>query len=263
MFCLNYYPSQKYIEDADELMIPYNRGDRTLQDFIKKYQQKTIIIKLILVDLTDIDIQLLRGLCNKYHNVKVIIHGKDKVTLMQQNQIPFFIAHSVSTVDELYDFISYHPTDIYIGNELGFLLDKVSNLLHKNNIKVRVIPNMCQANGFNLSAIKTFFIRPEDIPIYSTFVDVFEIVADKNRQQTLFKVYKQEKWFGKLSDLIVGFSDDLDNKYIINSFGPIRSKCGKRCLLTPGSCNICDRLVETAATLKDNKIVISRQKKTN
>ena len=263
MFCLNYYPSQKYIEDADELMIPYSRGDRALQDFIKKYQQKTIIIKLILVDLTDIDIQLLKGLCNKYHNVKVIIHGKDKVTLMQQNQIPFFIAHGVSTVDELYDFISYHPTDIYIGNELGFSLDKVSNLLHKNNIKVRVIPNMCQANGFNLPVIKTFFIRPEDISIYSTFVDVFEIVADKNYQQTLFKVYKQEKWFGKLSDLIVGFSDDLDNKYIIDSFGPIRSKCGKRCLLTPGSCNICDRLIETAATLKDNKIVISRQKKTN
>ena len=261
MFCLNYYPSQKYIEDADELMIPYNRGDRALQDFIKKYQQKTIIIKLILVDLTDIDIQLLKGLCNKYHNVKVIIHGKDKVTLMQQNQIPFFIAHGVSTVDELYDFISYHPTDIYIGNELGFSLDKVSNLLHKNNIKVRVIPNMCQANGFNLPVIKTFFIRPEDISIYSTFVDVFEIVADKNYQQTLFKVYKQEKWFGKLKEVIPTFKGDLDSKYLLDTFGMIRSKCGKRCLYKPGSCAICDRFSELAKTFEKNKIVIRTAKK--
>ena len=37
MFCLNYYPSQSYLQDADELKIKYRPADRTLEDFLKTY----------------------------------------------------------------------------------------------------------------------------------------------------------------------------------------------------------------------------------
>jgi hypothetical protein len=64
-------------------------------------------------------------------------------------------------------------------------------LLHHNNIKLRVFPNICQSSFSETPSIKTFFIRPEDISIYSTFVDVFELITDEEREQVIYKIYKQ------------------------------------------------------------------------
>ena len=152
---------------------------------------------------------------------------------------------------------------MYICEELGFSLEKIGKLLHDNNVRVRVYPNICQSSFPETPSIKTFFIRPEDISVYSTFVDVFELISDESRQQTLFKIYKQEKWFGKIKDLIPTFKGELDSKYILNSFGTIRSKCGKRCMYQPDHCSICDRFLELADTLKENNIIVRKEKINN
>ena len=257
MFCLNYYPSEKYIQDADQLKIKYRPSDRTLETFLEKYNNKSIVID-ISDSFEDIDAKLLKGLYEKYKNIKIIInfYNGDHLKRAQDYNIPYFFSNYVYTIDQLNGFLKYNPTDMYICQELGFSLDKVSKLLHDNNIKVRVFPNICQSSFAGTPSIKTFFIRPEDVKIYSAFVDVFELVSDQKTQQVLFKIYKQEKWFGKISELIPTFSDDLDSKYIIQSFGVIRSVCGKRCMYKPGSCNICGRLTELSKTLEEKKIVV-------
>lgn len=264
MFCLNYYPSQKYIQEADELKIKYRRADRTLPDFLEKYKNKSIVIDMS-DSFEDIDIQLLKGLYKKYNNIKIIFdfNNKDYLTKATNNEIPFFFINPVTTIDQLHGFLKYHPTDMYICEELGFSLDKISKILHDNNIKVRVYPNICQSSFSETPSIKTFFIRPEDISIYSTFVDVFELISDKDRQQILFKIYKQEKWFGKIKNLIPTFKGELDSRYTLSSFGVIRSKCGKRCMYKPASCSICDRLLELAATFKENNIIVRKEKINN
>ena len=65
MFCLNYYPNQKYIEEADQLKIKYKPADRTLVDFLEVYKKKSIVI-----DVNDIfvkqDAVLFSELCKKY-----------------------------------------------------------------------------------------------------------------------------------------------------------------------------------------------------
>ena len=48
MFCLNYYPSQKYLQDVEEFRIKYRPADRTLEDFLDVYKDKSIVI-----DVTD------------------------------------------------------------------------------------------------------------------------------------------------------------------------------------------------------------------
>ncbi len=189
MFCLNYYPSQSYLKDADEFRIKYRPADRSLEDFLKEYQNKSIVI-----DVTDtfdeLDAKLFKGLSEKYHNIKLIIdyHNKDHLVLVQEYEIPYFFINSISTIDELTGYIKYHPTDMYICEELGFSLDKVSKILHDNNIKVRVYPNICQSSFSETPSILTFFIRPEDISIYSTFVDVFELISDQDRQEVIYKI---------------------------------------------------------------------------
>lgn len=264
MFCLNYYPSQKYIQGADEIKIKYRPADRTLQDFLEKYQNKSIVI-----DVTDsfdeIDAKLFKGLYEKYTNFRLIVdfNNKDCLELIQNCQLPFFFSNFVTTIDQLNGYIKYAPTDMYICEELGFSLDKVSKILHENNIKVRVFPNICQSSFSETPSIKTFFIRPEDISIYSTFVDIFELISDESRQQIIYKIYKQQKWFGSIKEVIPSFKDNLDSRFLLNTFGMIRSKCGKRCMYNSNSCSICDRFIEFADTLKENKIIIRKAKKKN
>ena len=262
MFCLNYYPSESYLKDAEEFKIKYHPADRTLQDFLKKYKDKSIVID-ISESFEEIDAKLLKELYDKYSNLKVIIdfNNKEHLSRAQEYEIPYFFMNLVSTIDQLNGFIKYHPTDMYICEELGFSLDKVSKLLHDNNIKVRVFPNICQSSFSETPSIKTFFIRPDDIPIYDLFVDVYELISDQERQKVLYKIYKEERWFGKIKEIIPTFDGELDSKYLLNTFGQIRCKCGKRCMYKPESCSICDRFIEVADTFKDNKIVIRKEKK--
>jgi hypothetical protein len=139
---------------------------------------------------------------------------------------------------------------MYICEELGFNLEKISNLLHSKGIKVRVLPNVCQSSFPDTPSIKTFFIRPEDIPAYEKYVDVFELLSDPWRQRVIFKVYKQQKWFGKVQEIIPSFKGDLDSRFLLSSFGVVRSRCGKRCMYKPESCSICDRFTELADTFE-------------
>lgn len=264
MFCLNYYPFQDYLQDADELKIKYHPADRSLEDFLKKYIDKSIVINIDEA-FEDIDAQLFKGLFDKYKNFKLIVSFENKEALkkIQENEIPFFFSNFVTTIDQVYGLMKYHPTDMYICEELGFSLDKIGKILHENNIKVRVFPNICQSSFEDTPSIKTFFIRPNDIPTYSAFVDIFELISDQPRQKVLFKIYKQEKWIGRINEFIPSFKGDLDNKYILSNFGAIRSKCGKRCLYRPGSCNICDRFIDFANTLEKHKLIVKSVKKTN
>lgn len=264
MFCLNYYPSQKYIQEADQFKIKYRPADRTLEDFLDTYRDKSIVID-VSNSFEEIDAQLLQGLYQKYQNIKIILdfNNKEHLSRAKSHKIPYFFINPVTTIDQLNGLLSYHPTDMYVCEQLGFSLDKISKVLHDNNIKVRVFPNICQSSFSETPSIKTFFIRPDDIPIYSVFVDVFELIADEKRQRILFKIYKQEHWFGKLNEVIPSFKDDLDSKYLLNTFGAIRSKCGKRCMYKPGSCSICDRFTNLADTFKENKIVVRKAKKKN
>jgi hypothetical protein len=183
------------------------------------------------------------------------------LTRAKKYEIPFFFTNHVTTIDEVHGLLQYHPTDMYICEELGFSIDKVSKILHDNNIKVRVYPNICQSSFSSTPSIKTFFIRPEDIVIYSLYVDVFELISDKERQQIIYKIYKQGQWLGNLSEIIPSFKGELDGRFILNPFGLIRTKCKKRCMYDLGSCTVCEKFLNLGDTLKENNIFVKRKKK--
>lgn len=256
MFCIDYYPYEDYIKSADQLKIKYNPTDTSLSDFLNKYIEKSVVID-VSDNFDEVDCRLFQGLCEKFKNFKLIIKYENTkhLELVQKYNVPFFFMNFVTTMDKLYGFLKYRPTDMYICEDLGFSIDKVSEILHKNNIKVRVFPNICQSSFPETPSLLTFFIRPDDVPAYEPFVDVFELVSDKDRQGIIFKIYKQHKWFGEISEVIPTFKNPLDSRFLLNDFGVFRTRCGKRCLYKPGSCDICGRMVELAATFKKNNIV--------
>jgi len=139
---------------------------------------------------------------------------------------------------------------MYICEELGFSLDRISDLLHNNGIRVRVFPNICQSSYADIPSIKKFFIRPEDITVYSNYADVFELIADPTRGEVIYKIYNQRKWIGELNELIPSFVDSLKNDHILSIFGPIRLKCKKRCMYNPKSCSMCSLFLDLSENMK-------------
>lgn len=258
MFCLNYYPNHSYLKDVEELKITYRATDRTLEDFLQLYQDNKTIIIDVTNSFEETDAQLLQGLNIKYQNIKLVIDINDSnsIELVKAYKLPFFFVNFASTIDEVYEFMSFHPTDIYICSGLGFQLNKISKLLHDNDIRVRVFPNICQSSFSTIPSLKTFFIRPEDIPIYAKYVDVFELISDADRQGIIYKIYKQQKWFGDISEIIPSFKGNLDSRFLLNTFGESRVKCGRRCLIDPKSCDICDTLAGLAKALEKVGIVV-------
>lgn len=263
MFCLDYFPNKSYVKEVEQLRIYYRPADRTLQDFLQQYQNKSIIID-VQGAFEDLDAELLKGLEQKYQNFRLIINfeNKEHLNRVQKYEIPFFFSNYVGTIDEMYGLMKYNPTDMYICEELGFSLDKVSIILHEHNIKVRVIPNLCQSSFAETPSILKFFVRPEDISFYSTngLIDIFEIVSDIDHQAILYKIYKQGYWAGPIKQVIPNFKEDLDSRFLMDYFAVIRSKCGKRCLYKPDSCDICHRFIELADTFKDNDLFIKKKK---
>lgn len=259
MFCLTYYPFEKYLEDADELKITYRAADRTLQDFLEKFKQKSIVIE---GQFKDQDLLLFKGLKQKFNNFKLIIYSNetDVLNKIKEYKIPFFFNDFVGTIDKMYGLMKYQPTDMYICEQLGFSIDQVSKVLHNHNIKVRVMPNIAQSSWAETPALQKFFIRPEDINVYATYVDVFELIAPQPQQAVIYKIYKQGYWSGPIKEIIPNFKDNLDSRFVGKAFGVIRTACHKRCLYKPESCDICNRIKDLSQTFKDNNIFIRPQK---
>jgi len=114
-----------------------------------------------------------------------------------------------------------------------------------------------------LPSWQQFFIRPEDTDtVYQRYVDVYEIYSTKNPAtfDVFYQTYAIDKeWKGKLADLIPGFEDyELDNSYLMQTWGFYRSTCQKICHFTD-ACRICPKMITlaNALALKEGKKISS------
>jgi hypothetical protein len=152
-------------------------------------------------------------------------------------------------------------SDIYLVEDICFELEAAAALLHEAGIRIRVFPNICQTcvNEDDISSLKTFFIRPEDIKLYAKYVDTFEFFGEKDKINTLYKIYaKKEAWPDDLSILITNFKDEVPNQCLSQLFGERRIKCGKKCFKGK-SCRVCDALVDMAKIMKENNLVFTQE----
>lgn len=171
----------------------------------------------------------------------------------------WFYMDKVSTLDKLTEYKNKGVSDIYLCGELCFELDKLAKVLHEAGIRIRVCPNYVQMSG-NINPTLGFWIRPEDIKLYSQFVDVFELVptAAKNFS-ILHKIYFQDqRWFGPYSEIIAGYDGPLNGQTTIPFFGEYRVSCGKKCL-KGGHCQMCFTSEQLSKSLYDKGIFISEE----
>ena len=210
----------------DELKIKYQPADRTLETFLETYKDKAIIID-VSENFEDIDAQLLKGLYKKYKYIKIAFNfNRDFLLRAQKYEIPYFFTDYVTSIDKLIGLMEYLPTDMYICEELGFFLPKVSKILHDNGIRVRVFPNICQSSFSETPSLKTFFIRPEDIFFYAQYVDILRnacqgagtneediikvIAATNNQERAMIRRLYNQKYN---EDLVARLQSELSGDF--------------------------------------------------
>jgi hypothetical protein len=175
--------------------------------------------------------------------------------------IPFFYDEHFSTMDGIYGAIQRGVSDVYATEGLGFRLKDISEYCHKNNVKVRIIPNIAQYKpGFkdDIPDLYKFFVRPEDVEFYEGDVDVFEFIAPADRTSVLYEIYRNGRWLGDLGELIIGLNEPLENTVIAPTFGQGRKNCGQKCLI--GKCYLCNQVRELGKLFYDYNLEMTREK---
>lgn len=272
-YCLPYIRNFKYMEDLDEVYIPYNCEDDVvfLESMLKLRRefQNTIVI-----EITD-ENKFIEKKCIEYFKQlqrdELIGDFKLKFPTYSQDynyfyracknaEIPFFFGKHIKDWDSFHYFIDLGVSDLYIVESLAFELDKLGALAHAKGISIRAFANVCQSSVRDFNILKSFFIRPEDVHIYEPYVDVIEFYGDLTIQEVMYKVYARDgKWFGPLQEIIIGLDSAviLDSRFIVPVYARTRLKCGKRCL-KGFNCSICEKVVDVGETLKERGTYIKQ-----
>ena len=254
--CIQWRKGFKYLSQIDEFNIDYKNKEIKLVNFLEHYAKTQRVNIRLPKDYTKDDIDLLEAIFERDKpNIALILPDKYYIDELKEKEIPYYFPTLITSWDELISTLELYPSDVFISGELGFDLEKVFNITQKNNVRIRCYANVVQSSSKRYKqGFKNFFIRPEDIDWYSNFVDVIEFYDSIEQQNVLYTVYfKDKEWNGDLREIIKGLSLKINNYYILGSeFGRRRTHCQKRCFKGE-RCVLCDRLVELADTLNDNK----------
>ena len=269
-YCINYSNKSHIIDKVDEILIRYDKNKilELFTQFIPAHLNQRVIVQLMEENNIDTIVNNLKKIISIYNENKDIkfdiqlpFYNQKFMEELKDTNLKYFFKVAANSWDKFTGLISQNVSDIYITDELAFELDKVAEIAHKNNIKVRIYPNVAQSRWDKLSDILKFFIRPEDIEMYKPYVDVCEFYGDKAQQiDTYYKIYQEDKkWFGDLQEIIIGLDSKIDSRYIIPRFAEKRIKCGKDCL-KGGKCEMCKRILDLSEQLENAHLIVQIDK---
>ena len=175
------------------------------------------------------------------------------LTKVKEKGIPFFLNTPVTNWESLSLYLNtLGVSDIYVGEDLGFDIQNVKTVAAAKNVQVRFYPYIYH---FDMG-IKTFFIRPEDVPYYEDYIDVLDFTnLPVDEQYIYYEIYKDKKWYGNLKEIFPALNIDLDSRCVVSLFGKKRVSCQRKCLKGQ-KCDLCNTIANLSETLKENNIII-------
>lgn len=272
-YCAQYLKSiKKSLKDFDEVSIKFDSQDTELVKYLQKHQ--TQVTNIIILDPDTFCAhkrwKLLNTIAETYPalNFKVQINQcrgarvltPPELEIVENLKVPFFFGDRITCFEELNYFLKFSPTDVFLAEDICFDLPRAQRLCAALGTRIRAFANVAQSSLITTDALKKFFIRPEDVETYERYIDVLEFWGSEDRQATLLQIYKEGTWFGDLQSLILGLGIEIDSRYLLPSFGAVRTDCKRQCL-AGSPCRVCERMLSIANTLEDRKIYIKRQKK--
>ena len=261
-YCMNYDKNSAYLNKVDEINILFNPNEpiEELINFCQEHKEQRINCLLSSDEINIIEKLLIEQ--NNNSNLYLVFSDRNEELDVLLGKFPnphFYFSTWVNDWDRFLGYVEYGVSDIYVVEGLGFELEALSAIARKNNIQIRVFPNVAQSSWKNTDALRKFWIRPEDIKYYDKYVDVCEFYGDKDKFGLLYEIYKKDKkWFGDLNEIIIGLEEPINSKYIVNNFANKRVRCGRQCM-KGGKCKICDRIKELSLSLEKANLVITNK----
>lgn len=118
-------------------------------------------------------------------------------------------------------------------------MDKIKE--GKKNSLIRVSPTISPNAALDkIKKPNMFFIRPEDLQLYSP-IDVIDFrEPNQETEDALYSIYKRGTFNFNLNELVKNLNNDTNNLFIQEDFAKMRRNCGQRCK-TPGyMCRYCE-----------------------
>lgn len=254
-FAVEYHGEIEKCGEADEVCIKWSTSPKFVK-FLESYSNYTFVFDPYSYEDIYMIIEVKKA--NPNLKIKVIVDyfvPTNLITELKEFDIPVFIQEMAGTWGQLYEMISLGMSEVYIGGDLAFQLDKVAKVLKPLGIKVRCMGNILE-KGTGIDPLKSFFIRPNDVNLYEQYIDIIEIsssTADKSA--VILDAYKKQDWFGNLSEIIPGV--DVDNRCLTSLTGLRKTVCGRSCLYG-GPCHVCEEACAMSELLnKENMILES------
>lgn len=269
-YAIKYYrngtiDSEEILNKADEIIIKYTHKTAEIIDFVQKWREdQRIVVNLTEMNEIAIDemIEIFVAARSKHNNLALLLPypsiGIDD--RCKENDLPFFFGLPIDRQDMLVWAIEDGVSDVYIVNEFGFSLKDISALCKSAGVNIRVYPNVAQSSMALRcdNQFASFFIRPEDIELYSDYVDVCEFYGPLDKQKVLHDIYTSEHWSGNLKDIILDLEYDIDSRTITPYFGKSRLGCNKMC--TYGKCKICYNTQSLAKVLEEKGLGLRKER---
>lgn len=188
LFSVNYKSSHK--QEADEIRCPYNQLG-TIFDFIKNNPTKryVIVINDTINDKILEQINFIKEVAEDYSIQCNNIAQMQSLIAAGYHAFPRFPISDWETFDEMRQL---EVSDIYIDGPLGFQCEALEAFHFCSPQKIRVSPTISPNASFIARSPSSFFIRPEDLYLYESAIDVIDFkVPNTDKEDALFSIYKR------------------------------------------------------------------------
>ena len=137
-----------------------------------------------------------------------------------------FWSYPVTSYWELRGLLDLGVCQVLLAAPLYFDLPQVKKAC--GEVEIRLVVNKC-VNGYmkRKNGICGTYVRPEDVELYSEYVDHMEFDTDGNLQKemALLRVYKEGHWPGNLNILLTYLGENVDNRGFDEDFAKNRLDC--------------------------------------
>ena len=248
-YCLNSNVSDIYLRQADQIF--FVPDGPALSELLEKYTQATIFVPP-LAETWDI--------LDAYKNLfpdRIKIATYDIPMIQEAIERGFAVYYTPTVKDymTLHAFEAMGCSEIFIDGPLFFDLPQVRK---STKMIIHTCPNRSLYNHLpHQNPIHGTWIRPEDVPLYEPYIDVFEPYGiTPSAQGTAYKIYAIDAhWNGDIASIILDFNKDnkvVPNYNIVSDLAERRVDCKQSCERL-GSCTLCDRGFTLARTLLEAK----------
>lgn len=250
IFSVNYHSDK--IKLADEVRCPYNQLGLII-DFIKENPSKRYNI-IIPDNLTQMglkklaeQVDVVKSIATNYtiecNNILQLQDLKD----MGYNRYLRFPVTDWETLEELREA---EVSDLYIDGPLGFQMNAIAKI--KGDIKIRVSPTISPNAAISANRkVSSFFIRPEDLELYSYAIDIIDFKENgQDKEDTLFSIYNRGT-FNYDINMLINNLPERNNLLFNNDFAKKRLNCGQKCNIPGHQCHYCDTYFSVALRMKE------------